>query len=317
MEKRFLSQAAFALLSVAFVSCNNENEAITVSSGEMNITAHIEGAASTRAEKFDWEENDQLGVFVCNGTIDQPYLGNSDRYTNVLFKHNGKGFFAQNVYLDENPAEVFAYFPYSQSSTIGSAVPVESATQTDYLYGHSETPASITQKKVVIEMRHALSQVVFKLRKAVTYNEGAGILQALTIENNDANNVFKTAGTLDLSSGVITGTSTDGVFALMPGTTLLLTEDYQNVSSICLPVSATEGKNIKAVFTIDDRQFRYEFPAGTTWSPGYRNIYTLTVTNSSVDIGGDGSGDGTSDEGITIEPWTDNTDTDISLVPIL
>lgn len=58
----------------------------------MNITAHIEGAASTRAEKFDWEENDQLGVFVCNGTIDQPYLGNSDRYTNVLFKHNGKGF---------------------------------------------------------------------------------------------------------------------------------------------------------------------------------------------------------------------------------
>ena len=89
MEKRFLSQAAFALLSVAFVSCNNENEAITVSSGEMNITAHIEGAASTRAEKFDWEENDQLGVFVCNGTIDQPYLGNSDRYTNVLFKHNG------------------------------------------------------------------------------------------------------------------------------------------------------------------------------------------------------------------------------------
>lgn len=316
MEKRFLS-AAFALLSVAFTSCNNENEVIAVSNGEMNITAHIEGASSTRAEKFDWKENDRLGVFVCAGTIDKPYLGNSDRYTNVLFKHNGKGFFAQHVYLDENPAEVFAYYPYEVQNSTGTAIPIESTTQTDYLYGHSDTPASITQKKVVIKMNHALSQVVFRLRKAASYNEGACLLQALTIENNDANNVFKTAGTLDLGTGNIIGTSTDGVLALMPGSSLLLTEDYQNVSSICFPVTATAGKNIKAVFTIDDRQFRYEFPAGTTWAPGYRNIYTLTVTNSSVDIGGDGSGDGTSDDGITIEPWADNKDSDISLVPIL
>ena len=84
-------------------------------------------------------------------------------------------------------------------------------------------------------MNHALSQVVFRLRKAASYNEGACLLQALTIENNDANNVFKTAGTLDLGTGNIIGTSTDGVLALMPGSSLLLTEDYQNVSSICFP----------------------------------------------------------------------------------
>jgi hypothetical protein len=317
MKKRILSQAAFVLLSVAFTSCSNENESTAVSNGEMNIITNIEGSVSTRSEKFEWEENDRLGVFVCNGTIDQPYLGNSDRYTNVLFKHNGKGFFAQHVYLDENRAEVFAYYPYDVKSTTGGAIPVESTTQTDYLYGHSDEPASITKKNVTIRMKHALSQVVFKLRKAAAYNEGDCLLQALTIENNDANNVFKTAGTLDLSTGNMTGTSTDGVLALMPGNTLSLTEEYQNVSSICLPVSTTAGKNIKAVFTIDSRQFHYEFPAGTTWNPGYRNIYTLTVTNSSVDIGGDGSGDGTSDGGITIEPWAENTDTDISLVPIL
>lgn len=317
MKKKFLL-SALPLLSITLASCNNENAAITETvSGDLNITATIQGAALTRAEKFDWAENDQLGVFVCNGTIDKPYLGNADRYTNVMFQHNGKGFFAQNVYLDENPAEIFAYYPYEVKSTTGSAIPVESTTQTDYLYGHSDAPASITQKKVTIEMKHALSQVVFKLRKAASYNEGACVLQALTIENNDASNTFKTAGTLDLSTGTITGTSTDGVLALIPGNTLSLTDTYQNISSICLPVSATAGKNIKAIFTIDDRQFRYEFPAGTSWAAGYRNIYTLTVTNSSVDVGGDGSGDGGSDEGITIEPWTDSADKDISLVPIL
>lgn len=89
MEKKTLL-VAFMLLAVAFTSCNNESESVAVSNGELNITARIEGSTSTRAEKFDWEENDQLGVFVCNGTIEQPYLGNADRYTNVLFKHNGK-----------------------------------------------------------------------------------------------------------------------------------------------------------------------------------------------------------------------------------
>lgn len=316
MKMRKLS-AACMLLSSLLVACNNENECVTSIPEGLSITAHIQGSTSTRAEKFNWLENDALGVFVCNGTIDQPYLGNTERYTNVQFIHNGKGFFAQNVYLDENPAEVYAYFPYSSTSTTGSAIPVESSSQTDYLYGHSENPASITQKNVVIEMKHALSQVVFKLRKAAEYNEGACLLQSITIENNDATNTFKTTGTLDLSTGKITGTSTNGVLSLMPGNTLLLTETYQSVSSICLPVSSTSGKNIKAVFTIDDRQFRYEFPVGTTWDAGYRNIYTLTVTNSSVDIGGDGTGDGTSDDGITIEPWTDGTDSDISLVPIL
>lgn len=305
-----------AAVAVSMASCNDGTEALKTSSNELSINAYI-GQAHTRAEKTDWAENDALGVFVCDGTIDKPYLGNTERYFNVNFRHNGKGFFAQNVYLDENLAEVYAYYPYSAISTDGQAIPVESNTQTDYLYGQSETPASITHKAVNIEMKHALSQVVFRIRKAEAYNEGPGILSSLKIENNDTGNVFKTTGTLNLSTGNITGTSTDGILTLMPGEQLILTGEYQSIASICLPVSATTGKNIRAVFTIDERQFRYEFPANTVWNAGFRNIYTLTVTNSSIDIGGDGSGDGGSDDGITIEPWGSNTDSDISLVPIL
>lgn len=307
--------SVFLCLSIIMASCNDESED-TKSSDGLSINAYI-GQAHTRAEKTDWVENDALGVFVCDGTIDKPYLGNSSRYFNVSFRHNGKGFFAQNVFLDESLAEVFAYFPYSAASMDGEAIPVESNTQTDYLLGHSETPASISHKAVSVEMKHALSQVVFKIRKADSYNEGPGILSSLKIENNDTGNTFKTTGTLNLSTGTITGTSTDGILTLMPGEQLVLNGDYQSVASICLPVNSTPGKNVRAVFTIDERQFRYEFPANTTWSAGFRNIYTLTVTNSSIDIGGDGSGDGGSDDGITIEPWGANADSDISLVPIL
>lgn len=314
MKHLFFS--SIILLSLGLCSCNQSE--YLVNSG-LSINARINNSPLTRGEKLDWIENDQLGVYVCNGTLDNPYLENAERYFNVLFRHNGKGFTTHDVYLDENPAEVFAYYPYNAVNNNGKAVPVESNTQTDYLYGHAETPASISQKNVDIEMKHALSQVVFKIRKASTYDEGAGLLSAVKIENNDANNVFKTTGNIDLSTGDIVGTSADGVLNLMPGTDLLLTESYQSISSICLPITASPGKNVRAVFTIDGRQFRYEFPAGTTWQPGLRNVYTLTVDNSSIEIGGggSGSGEGGNDEGITIEEWGASADNDISLVPIL
>lgn len=313
MKNQKIASALLCLSMCYLTSCTN-NEAIPARQQEcLSINAYI-GNPSTRSEKTGWVEGDVLGVFVCNGTIDKPYLGNPDRYNNVEFRHNGKGFTAPNVYLDENPAEVFAYYPHGLSNMDGTAVSVESNTQTDYLYGHSATPASISQKNVNIEMKHALSQVVFKIRKGVTYDEGPALLESLKIENNDTNNIFQTSGTLNLGSGQITGTSTNGILTLIPGTTLLLTESFQSISSICLPVSATSGKNIKAVFTIDGREFRYEFPVSTTWTPGMRNIYTLTVNNSGVEIGGGGEG---SDDGITIEPWGASSDNDISLVPIL
>ena len=84
-------------------------------------------------------------------------------------------------------------------------------------------------------------------------------------------------------------------------------------------LNSTPGKNIKAVFTIDSRSFKYEFPAGTTWGPSLRNIYTLTITNAGLEVGGGGTGigEGDNDDGITIEPWGDGSSNDISLVPIL
>lgn len=312
----------FVLLTtcVLFASCIKDNTESCPDNKDntMMINAYIVGGNQTKAntvtEKQDWVEGDELGVFVCDGTIDQPYLSNAERYVNVAFRHNGKGFICGDIYLDENPAEIFAYYPYNALSKVGSQVPVESSTQTDYLYGHAETPASISQKNVNIAMKHALSQVVFRIKKSPKYTEGDCTLTKLTIENNDSQNVFKTAGTLDLSSGLITGTSNMGTLTLMPGSSVVLNEEYQTISSICLPVGPTSGKNIKAVFEIDGKSLRYEFPQGTQWAAGFRNIYTLTVENSGLEIGGGGDG---SDEGITIEPWEDNTDGDISLVPIL
>ena len=310
MKKLFFVCVALATMGL-ITSCSDENASNSTKS-DLVINASI-GGAKTRAEKSSWSKNDAIGVYVTEGTLDKPYLSNTSRYNNINFVHNGKNFTASDIYLDETPATIYGYYPYNASATAGTSVPVESSSQTDYLYGVSTSAASISQKNVDIDMKHALSMVVFKLRKSATYTEGAGLVTKIVIENHDASNSFKTAGTLNIQTGAITGTSTTGTLTLVPSSgSLLLTETFQNISAICLPVASTTTKAIRATFTIDGRTFRFVFPEATQWQSGYRNNYSLTMGNTGLEIGGEGT-----DTGIAIEPWGDTTDSDISLVPVL
>lgn len=309
MNKLFLGCVALAAMGL-IASCS-DNNTDTGASSDLILNASI--GVNTRAEKSVWAKNDALGVYVTEGTLDKPYLSNTTRYNNINFLHNGKYFTASDIYLDETAATIYGYYPYNSAVTSGTSVPVESSTQTDYLYGVSTTPASISQKNVDITMKHALSMLVFKLRKASTYTEGAGLVTKIVIENHDATNSFKIAGTLNIQTGTVTGTSTNGSLALVPTDgSLVLTETFQNMSAICLPVAATSTKAIRATFTIDGRTFRFVFPEATKWEAGFRNNYSLTMGNTGLEIGGEGT-----DSGIAIEPWGDTTDSDISLVPVL
>ena len=90
-----------------------------------------------------------------------------------------------------------------------------------------------------------------------------------------------------------------------------LTEDYVSLSSILFPVSATSGKDMQVVFTIDGRDLKYDFPAGTAWAASYRNIYSISLDGNGLIIGG-GEDPSGGQSGVTIEPWTDSQNNDIS-----
>ena len=55
-------------------------------------------------------------------------------------------------------------------------------TQTDHLYGQGDTKASILNRNVNITMKHALSQVVFRMKKTEGYRQ-EGILTGITLKN--------------------------------------------------------------------------------------------------------------------------------------
>lgn len=207
MKKMFLFAACLAVLAC---SCS-ENEEGTVKDvrASLKINANIGAPAVSRAEKTAWEAGDKLGLYVCNGTLGTPYNQNAV-YTNTPFTYSAAGWTSEEILLDENEATVFAYYPYDATLTTPSALPVDITTQTDHLYGQGDTKASILNRNVNITMKHALSQVVFRMKKTEGYRQ-EGILTGITLKNVGSATPLYTRATMDISTGSLTKTTAGNV----------------------------------------------------------------------------------------------------------
>lgn len=303
MKKTIISAAVLA--ACAFTSCNQENAITgTYSKACLSIDASLAQPVS-RAPKSAFEAGDQLGLFICNENINTPY---TDTKPNTPFTFNGTVWESQVIYLDTNPATIWAYYPYKTTNISGSAIPVEIASQTDYLHGQGKNKASHENRNVDIAMKHALCQFVLKMKTA-DYDEGDARLTRIALENGNSRSVLYTDGTLDLTTGKVTGTKSAN---LTYAQDIKLSDGGTTFSTIVMPVAPTEAEgDIKLVVTIDGHDFYFLLKKDTEWKPGYRNIYSFTVTNTGITIGGE---DGT---GVTVEPWQDSTETDIDLIPVL
>lgn len=311
MKIKLVSAVLLALIACSCTQeVNDQNDVEGVNA--LHVNAFIGKSSATRAEKTAWENNDQLGVYVVDAGIDDPYKG-SVSYSNIPFVFTGKGFKSDNILLDENEGSVYAYYPYKSDLADPKAVPVDITEQTDHLYGEGDSKVSITSRNVDIEMKHALTQVIFKIRKTSDYQGGEGKLTAVVLKNIGSAKPLQVKGSYNITSGAIT-TSQEGDINFAANETL--TENFISLSSILFPVTATAGKDMQVIFTIDGKDMKYDFPAGTAWAPAYRNIYSIALDGNGLIIGG-GENPSEGDSGVTIEPWTNNQDSDISLVPVI
>ncbi|WP_085537243.1 fimbrillin family protein [Massilibacteroides vaginae] len=304
--KKFLFAAMAA--TVCLTSCSNDNDEVVKVESDTQLKVNPSIGLMTRAAKSAWSANDQLGVFVTTGTINSAYEGIASNL-NVPFTYNGSTWTSARIPLTNNAATIFAYYPYVSSVTDGTAMAVESTSQTDYLYGTGKSTATVLSQNVDIEMKHALSQVLFKM-KLGNYTGGAGNLTKVVISNENGGTALNSTGTLNIPAGTV-ATATPQNLDLTASQTIQATES--SFSAIVMPVSALASATIlKVTFTIDGEEFHHFFKAGTVWEQGYRNIYSFNLNDNGLEIGGGDNGNG---GGVTIEPWTDDDEGTITLVP--
>ena len=155
---------------VGLTGCNNLDDASTLSAGKLDLSFGVQQPASRAVITDDYlPSGAQVGVTL-SGT-------GYDAYTNVCYTASGTGTSqswagSDDVLLTSSTAKLYSYYPYS--STVSSdAIPVETASQTDYLYGTPVTGISEAKASTGVTLNHALANL--KITVAKGSHAGTGL----------------------------------------------------------------------------------------------------------------------------------------------
>lgn len=310
------SNIFIAAIMAMSCACTNQVEEISTKQEDsaLKISTRIANDETRSSDGFvsktQFSLNDELGLFMYKETWGTSYVG--------ITKQNNKSTYRSSsweqetpYYLNADKAHVWAYYPYNKSVTDGKRVPVSiegDNANIDYMYGYTEQPVSVLNPNAMINMKHAMSQFVIRMKPSGDYHDGGstpGKLTNITIKSKAGASVLYKTGELDVTTGNIKGLTSSQSISWIPNIMLEESENHDYCATI-FPKVVAQGELVVEL-TIDGAKYTFDIPA-VQWNKGYRYIYAFSLKANDVVIGGeDGSG-------VTIEPWKDSTN-DVELVP--
>lgn len=217
MKTRIMISAA-VIAAGMLASCSNKEivdeqpETDGVSASVLNIVPTV--GTDTRAgfvPKTEWAVNDAMGLFMYKATGWGDVYPRYDAQNNKSTKTAAGWSQAKPVYLLSDKATIWAYYPYNQAVADGTKVPVpiNAGTSVDYMWGKSTNQVSVIETDAVIPMKHALSQLVIRLKVSPEYHND-GNLTSAKLKSKAAK--FGTSGTMNLNDNgriIFSPTSTE------------------------------------------------------------------------------------------------------------
>lgn len=232
----------------------------------VNPTIASMEVVATRGIITQFTDNDRIGLFLTNGELGSNYQDDVNS-ANIPATYRGGWKVDREISITE-PGVAYGYYPYSGKVTDGTAVPVEIASQTDYLYARR---ATVNQDNPVAEigMKHALALVSVRIRKNDYQHEG----KLTKVEVLDVQH----SGTMNIATGKVTGSGSPATYSVEPNLHLDDSE-LEKTKMIMLPavVGAASG-NMRFQITVDDKIYVWDIPKSHIWEAGKEYTYTLNL----------------------------------------
>ena len=263
-----------------FTACNESDDAIPqMASNRLNISVGIHQPQSRAGliTSATLPEASEIGI----------KLEGYDDADNIKFTaatQDSKQVWnpASDIVLDETKGTLYAYYPW-KSGTDLSAIPVETASQTDYLYAEPVANVSEKNANVPVTMKHMLANVKIAINKG-TY-VGTGNISKIAIQSDG----FATGGTFNAEQETPAYTATTGA-----GTAI------ESIAATTLGGNATDimvvptgvAKPITFTATIDDVDYTVT-SSDVTLENGNSYEYTLSLNSTFMSVAG-----------INVQEWT-------------
>ena len=290
------------ITAVSIFSCTNDYdpgliENLGMKEQPLRIITKV---LTTKSPNFmqEFTRGSVIGLHVVSESTGNIYDSNPD-YKNVraeAFLVNYKLNWRQSpdIYLNEEPVTVYAYFPYqSQVNFDPENIPVrispDASLTKDYMYGiQASGQRAVNQISPValLNMNHTLSLLSFQLR-ITPEAEGCFLLHAIQIGNKAGGTALCFKGKMNIKTGNIGGCAgTNASTRLKLNTPRMLKkipDEPQQLMVIPTSRIRTDG-DVEVLFTINETTFKYKIPANTKWEKGKRYIYNLLFNGKDITL---------------------------------
>lgn len=180
-----------------------------------------------------------------------------------------------DVLLSSNHADLYAYYPYSGKVSDVGSIPVETASQTDYLYSVPVSGINNHNANVGLTLKHALAAVKLTLKRG-TYT-GQGSITDISVHGEN----MATGGILDARTGNIRDLTGKGAEIHPYDMRADLGNSGYEVYIMAIPTG--RKTDITIDITMDGEEYRIQTDA-VVLSQGTAAVIDISINNSSIAV---------------------------------
>lgn len=292
-------------IALAVTGCNKDNGVFNPddtgggnTSGEGTDSAQLQLIVSKVGSLLNqntWKDGNTLGLFLTEGTLGRPYMDKEADYYNIkAYMFAGRWYLTPEIvslYKDE--AVVYAYSPYKKNVD-PFAVPVETESRTDYMYGthlSSQKAVDADSPIATLEMQHALSLLEINIRKNHDFKSRA-FLSEISIEAAGDSLKLPVKGTMDIMTGEVTPDGY-GRYALEKLNTVL-PDVYTDSCSYRMTMMPRDNgaEEVQLSIVVNGNKLSIPLNEDQDWVQGVHNIYNIVFDGTDMRV-----------EKVELVPW--------------
>ena len=304
--KAFLSQLLCISTIIGTASCNDDQVFNQADNTPLQVSVNAQGTQSSRAIIHGeyLPDGSSIGISLFNASDGEDY--DNQGYFNVKYTASGEGesqsWAAQGITpsISANPANLLAYYPWSDDADLDlTAIPVENASQTDYMYAGIIEGITNANPKVNIIMKHALTAI--RVNLVLGNYTGDAAVSGIAVKSP----ALGSAATLSVYDGMLDNISGQGdEFALT--TEFDLSAVGTTTDVLFVPdTSVTEGSTTVSA-TIGGKKYTAAISFDEAYLQGYIYTYTLTLNNSGFEV-----------TKVNVTPWQTGNNDSATLEPYI
>ena len=297
--KLLLSQ--LLCIGAMFTACTDDDTIVQSDKAPLQISVSAKAPAVSRTiiDGSSLPDGSHIGVSVFDADGGD-YDGQD--YFNLKYTAAGEGegqswSTTTPASLSTTMAVVAAYFPYIDNDALDlTAVPVETASQTDYMYSGAVAGANMSSPEVILNMSHALANIHVNIKKG-TYT-GTGEVSQMTVKAA----AFATTATMNVFDGTLDNIDGKGAEFTQKIIDAAISAGMVEQDFLVVPDGSSESGNISLSVTVDGKKFTAGIDYDEAFQHGYTYTYNLTLNNEDLKV-----------EAVEVLPWGEKASFDEGL----